>query len=141
MNTFKKTSLGYLFTGLITTAVLTGLVNLVPTFLYAACPNTCCSPAGPCGTAMSACSYEQEGNACNGCDGTAQVRVCADCTQSRSCTATTAAATTCGNKFTGTCTQFPVLNYMYCKQTAAGGTHSCTVQEECTGDTACPPNG
>jgi hypothetical protein len=103
----------------------------------AECPNECCASAVSCGKGLSLCSSEQEGEACNGCDGTTKVRVCKSCTQERQCTAKEGDATTCGETFTGTCTE-ATLGYFYCKKTAAGGDHSCSVDDECTGDTACP---
>ncbi|QDV50727.1 hypothetical protein Enr17x_27700 [Gimesia fumaroli] len=107
----------------------------------AACPKECCAPAKACGTLLSFCSPEQSGKSCNGCDGTTNVRLCAKCVQDRKCTAKTGAATVCGNKFTGTCVRHSVYGYYYCKKTAAGGSHSCTVSGECTGDKACGGGG
>lgn len=106
----------------------------------APCPKQCCAPAKACGTLLSFCSSNQSGQSCNGCDGTTNVRVCASCVQTRKCTAKGGAATVCGNKFTGICTRAK-LGYYYCKKTAAGGTHNCTVQNECTGDKACGGGG
>lgn len=100
----------------------------------AECPKEVCNSAKKCNDILNFCSPEQEGEACNGCDGSASVRLCSKSAQERQCTKKTT-ATSCGNKFTGTCTKAR-LGYFYCKNTAAGGSHSCD-RTECTGDSAC----
>jgi len=103
------------------------------------CPKQCCSTGVSCGgedaSPLSICSPEQGGKACNGCDGTTSVRLCASCVQDRKCTMKDGDPTKCGKPFTGICTK-ATLGYYYCKKTAAGGTHKCEIKE-CTGDKAC----
>lgn len=134
-----------LLASLVVTATLAlGIFHVALADSGGGCPKQCCSPAAACGGEtgnppgpLSICSPEQAGQPCNGCDGTAQVRVCANCVQDRKCTAKAGNPTVCGNPFTGICTK-AALKYFYCKKTQAGGQHSCNVSNECTGDAACP---
>lgn len=105
------------------------------TLIGAECPKEICNTAKKCNDILNFCSPEQEGQECNGCDGSASIRLCSKTVQERKCTKKTT-ATSCGNKFTGTCTKDSVFGYFYCKKTAAGGSHSCD-RTECTGDAAC----
>lgn len=100
------------------------------------CPKEICNSGQKCNEILQFCSAEQENKDCNGCDGTTVFRLCTKSVQDRQCTQKDK-ATTCGDKFTGTCKQ-ATFGYYYCKKTAAGGTHSCD-KTECTGDTACKP--
>ncbi|MFO1043874.1 MAG: hypothetical protein U0941_18995 [Planctomycetaceae bacterium] len=100
------------------------------------CPKEICNAGQKCNEILQFCSAEQKDKDCNGCDGTTVFRLCTKSVQDRECTKKTA-ATTCGEKFTGTCKE-ATFGYFYCKKTAAGGTHSCD-KIECESDKACKP--
>jgi hypothetical protein len=112
------------------------------------CPTQTCLAGYQCGGqkgivyppgAMSLCSEDQEGGACNWCDGTTVVRLCSETAQERKCVSPEN-PTNCGNPKTGTCREasLPGLGtYYWCKDTGGNGTHSCSVVDQCTGDEAC----
>lgn len=116
------------------------------------CPNQTCNAGYTCGGQggffappglASLCSQDQLNGACDWCDGATVIRVCTGSAQTRSCD-TADPLTTCGMPKKGKCTEssFNGQTYYYCKDTAAGaGTSNCQMASECTGDTACPPNG
>lgn len=136
----------------LTTVLLTGGSTHQLAEGAAPCPNQTCAAGYACGGqggtikppgAMSMCTQDQEGKACNWCDGTTVVRLCIPTVQTRQCTSP-ATATTCGNPKKGICKKayLPGLGtYYWCKSSGAAGTHSCSVISQCTGDKACPPVG
>jgi len=129
--------------------VAVGLTTASVAGFAADCEDMICGPAVACGGQggrveppgpLSFCSESQQGQACEYCDGTAAIRLCATLgTGGRMCHRVAAASRTqCGAPKRGICTKATVpLTYYYCKKTTGNGTASCKSAQECDADAPC----